>query len=158
MQTTQVDCPTLPHSLLHSQVHPNGRILSTPTPTKCNIRLLFLFLGTMCSQTTENTTLNAISSSIVADVCPITCTRACWYVLLHNCIQFAFAHNGALQHVPPQHRGCPLPSTSFLVAWASCKVIFAVGLLAIFAASSLGRLLVTQLHYLTSCDFLPREL
>ena len=35
----------------------------------------------------------------LVDACPITVTRACIGLFLYNCILFAFAHNGALQHV-----------------------------------------------------------
>ena len=106
----------------------------------------------MCSQTMENTNLHVIYLPIGADVCHTPFARACICVLLHNCIHFALAPNGALQHVQTLHRGCPSSPTFSLVAWPSFQVLFVVGLLAILATSSLGRQLVFQLHCMTSCD------
>ena len=82
------------------------------------------------------TLLNA--SFPLVDACFATFTRACICLLLCNCILFAFALNGALQHVQRLHRGCPSSSTSFLVAKSSFKVIYNVGLFAILPTSLLG--------------------
>ena len=93
---------------LHKQIVPNyHKIFSTrsgiqmtgvsthPSPRTQESAPLFC-PGKMCSQIRENTTPQFIYNSIVVDLCPTTCTRACLSILPHNCIPFAFAHNGAL--------------------------------------------------------------
>ena len=152
MQIAQTTRAKLSHCLLNSQVHSSGRIHSTPSPTNARNPLQLLCLGILYSPTSENTTLHVASSPIVGDICPTTalmpilcpppqlhpicfCTQWCTPArpIIASKLSFVFLR---LQHI------------------SSLLVIFAVGSLAILAASSLGCLLVAKPHYLTSYDFL----